>query len=79
VQNHAFWIGYYEALKAAGHPVGRGAIEKGVDLLIHRRFKGMGWKRANADRSVALRVLELHGDWDPIGRQPWLPVYPPVI
>jgi hypothetical protein len=66
-KNNILWIGCYEELKAQGYPVGSGAIEKGVDLVINRRFKGrrgMRWKRANADRIVALRVLELNGDWD---------------
>jgi hypothetical protein len=67
VRNNAPWIGCYEELKAAGYPVGSGAIEKGVDLVINRRFKGrkgMRWKRANAEKIVALPVLELNGDWD---------------
>jgi hypothetical protein len=43
-----------------------GPMEKGVDLVISRRFKarGMSWYRAGATHLLALRLLRLNGTWD---------------
>ncbi len=38
-----------------------------VDIVINRRLKcrrAMRWRRANADRVVALRTLMLNNDWN---------------
>jgi hypothetical protein len=57
----------YAARRAAGQPIGSGGVEKGVDIMVNRRFKGrrgMRWWRARADGLLALRVAELNGEWD---------------
>ena len=67
VRNNTDWIGDYDRLRSEGYPVGSGAVEKAVDIVINRRLKGrrgMSWKRACADEVVALRVLTLNNDWD---------------
>ena len=67
VSNNADWIGDYDRLRSEGYPVGSGAVEKAVDIVINRRLKGrrgMSWKRVCADQVVALRVLTLNNDWD---------------
>lgn len=67
LKNNASWIVDYESMKEEGYPVGSGAVEKGVDVVINRRFKGkrgMRWHRANADAIVSLRVIELNDQWD---------------
>ena len=40
---------------------GSGAVEKHIDLVICRRFKGLGmrWSRAGANRLLKLRLIEL--------------------
>lgn len=53
------WIVDAEMLLAQGEIVGSGAIEKGVDLVLNRRFRGrrgMGWGRAKANAIVTLRT-----------------------
>ena len=55
------------ARRAAGLPIGSGGVEKSVDIVVNRRFKGkrgMKWWRARADEVLALRVAELNGEWD---------------
>ena len=67
VSNNADWIGDYDRLRSEGYPVGSGAVEKAVDIVINRRLKGrrgMSWKRVCADQVAALRVLTLNNDWD---------------
>ena len=67
VSNNADWIGDYDWLRSEGYPVGSGAVEKAVDIVINRRLKGrrgMRWKRACADEVAALRVLTLNNDWN---------------
>ena len=57
--NQREWIVAAEMLLAQGEIVGSGAIEKGVDLVLNRRFKGrrgMRWWRANANAIVTLRT-----------------------
>ena len=57
--NQREWIVAAEMLLAQGEIVGSGAIEKGVDLVLNRRFKGrqgMRWWRANANAIVSLRT-----------------------
>jgi len=43
-----------------------GPMEKGVDLVIARRFKarGMSWFRTGATALMHLRLLRLNGTWD---------------
>lgn len=55
----------YAARRAAGLPIGSGGIEKGVDIVVNRRFKGkrgMAWGRARAEGVLALRVAELNDE-----------------
>jgi hypothetical protein len=57
--NQREWIVDAEMLLAQGEIVGSGAIEKGVDLVLNRRFKGRRgkrWWRANANAIVTLRT-----------------------
>ncbi len=70
IRNNREAIPDYVKLKEEGYPVGSGAMEKQVDLIINRRMKGkqgMTWTRDGADSIAALRVLRLNGDW----RQYW--------
>jgi hypothetical protein len=56
----------YAARRAAGLPIGSGGVEKGVDVVVNRRFKGkrgMKWGRARAQGVLALRVAELNDEW----------------
>lgn len=64
--NHAAYIPDYAARRAAGVPIGSGGVEKGVDVVVNRRFKGkrgMKWRRARAEGVLALRVAELNDEW----------------
>jgi hypothetical protein len=57
------WICDADALHAQGEGVGSGAIEKGVELVINRRFKGkrgMRWGRQAATAIVTLRTRILN-------------------
>jgi hypothetical protein len=56
----------YAARREAGLPIGSGGVEKGVDVVVNRRFKGkrgMKWGRARAESVLALRVAELNDEW----------------
>ena len=62
--NHAAHIPDYAARRAAGLPIGSGGVEKGVDVVVNRRFKGKrgmtvgprpGRRRAGAARRRAQR------------------------
>jgi hypothetical protein len=64
--NQASRIPDYAARRAAGLPIGSGGVEKGVDVVVNRRFKGkrgMKWGRARAEGVLALRVAELNDEW----------------
>lgn len=66
IRNNREAIPDYVKLSEEGYPVGSGAVEKQVDLVINRRMKGkrgMRWTRAGADALGVLRVLWLNGDW----------------
>jgi Uncharacterised protein family (UPF0236) len=55
------------ARRAAGQPIGRGGIEKGVDVVVNRRCKGKRgrkWWRDRADGVPARRVAERNGEWE---------------
>jgi len=45
---------------------GSGCVEKGVDLIVSRRFKGLGrtWFRPGALGMLKLRMLRFNGRWD---------------
>ncbi len=70
VRNNQAAIPCYAEMKEQGYPIGSGAMEKQVDLVLNRRMKGkrgMSWTRDGADRIAALRALRLNRDW----RQHW--------
>jgi hypothetical protein len=60
------WLGNYKAWQEAGYPIGSGAVERGVEIVINRRLAGRWrrWRRANADAVLALRVEDLNTAWD---------------
>jgi Uncharacterised protein family (UPF0236) len=63
---HAPHLPDYAARRAAGLPIGSGGVEKGVDVVVNRRFKGkrgMKWGRDRAEGVLALRVAELNDEW----------------
>ncbi len=67
IRNNREAIPCYVKLREEGYPVGSGAVEKQVDLVINRRMKGkrgMTWTRDGADALGALRALWLNGDWE---------------
>ena len=67
LREHAPHIPDYAARRAAGQPVGSGAIEKGVNVVVNRRCKGqrgMRWQRRHAEGVVALRVALRNQEWD---------------
>ncbi|MGB4592839.1 MAG: hypothetical protein WBI63_03565 [Coriobacteriia bacterium] len=45
---------------------GSGSVEKGVDLIVSRRFEGLGrtWFRPGALGMLKLRMLRFNGQWD---------------
>jgi hypothetical protein len=45
---------------------GSGCVEKGVDLIVSRRFKGLGrtWFRPGALGMLKLRMLRFNGQWE---------------
>ncbi|MGB4581860.1 MAG: hypothetical protein WBI91_08360 [Coriobacteriia bacterium] len=46
--------------------LGSGCVEKGVDLIVSRRFKGLGrtWFKPGALGMLKLRMLRFNGQWD---------------
>lgn len=60
------WLGDYQTWQQQGYPIGSGAVEREVDVVINRRLakRGMRWKRDNADAIMALRVDALNDAWD---------------
>jgi hypothetical protein len=57
---------WYPQARAEGIDIGTGAIEKGGDVVICRRFKlrGMRWSRAGAEKVLQYRLLVLNNEWD---------------
>jgi hypothetical protein len=58
----------YAARRTAGLPIGSGAVEKAVDVLVNRRCKGrrgMRWWRERANGVIALRMTWLNDEWPP--------------
>ncbi len=49
----------YAQFRAAGYPIGRGAVESANKLVVEARLKGSGmhWARANVNPMVALRAV----------------------
>jgi hypothetical protein len=63
--NQRDWIVDADALQADGEVVGSGAVEKAVDIVLNRRFKGrrgMRWGRSNADAITVLRTRILNNE-----------------
>jgi hypothetical protein len=46
--------------------IGTGAIEKGGDVVLCRRFKlrGMRWSRTGAEKVLQYCLLVLNNEWD---------------
>jgi hypothetical protein len=57
---------WYPQAQAEGIDIGTGAIEKGGDLVICRRFKlrGMRWSRPGAEAVLQYRLLVLNNEWE---------------
>lgn len=51
----------YEQYRVAGYPIGSGAVESGINGVVHHRMKrqGQGWARANVNPMLAA-LSELH-------------------
>jgi hypothetical protein len=63
LRNQRAWIVDAESLQADGEVVGSGAVEKAVDVVLNRRFKGrrgMRWWQSNADAITVLRTRILN-------------------
>lgn len=73
VQNNAEGIRNWDR---AGFLGSSGAIEKGVDVTICRRFKGRGmsWFTPGLSGLLALKLLKLNGEWDHYWKSRGLPV-----
>jgi hypothetical protein len=57
----------YQTYRAAGYPIGSGAVESAVSHVVQQRMKrvGMRWRAAGADTMLALRSLyRSTGAWD---------------
>jgi hypothetical protein len=55
----------YPAFRAAGLPIGSGAVESACKLVVEARLKGSGmhWARANVSPMVALRTIACADRW----------------
>ena len=62
VENNRGGIANYRIVPMASS----GPMEKGVDLVVARRFKlrGMSWLRRGVSHLLRLRLLRLNGTWD---------------
>lgn len=58
----------YWDYEAAGFPIGSGAVESAVDLVIEERLRERGrrWQLENADRMLCLRAAMLSGELRPL-------------
>jgi hypothetical protein len=56
----------YAVFRAAGYPIGSGAVESANKLVVEARLKGSGmrWARANVNPLVALRSVLCSERWD---------------
>lgn len=58
---------HYHQYRVAGYPIGSGAVESAVNIVVHHRLKrqGRGWQRDNAQAMLAA-LSEYHSqrfDW----------------
>lgn len=55
----------YAAFRAAGYPIGSGAVESANKLVVEARLKGAGmhWAREHVDSMVALRTVVCADRW----------------
>ena len=62
----------YAGARAAGLPIGSGAVESGHRHVIKQRLKRAGawWKEPNAEARPGLRVARANHLWDPYWTQP---------
>ncbi len=53
----------YHQYRIAGYPIGSGAVESGINNVVHHRMKrqGRGWRRENVNPMLAA-LSELHSD-----------------
>jgi hypothetical protein len=63
----------YAQFRAAGYPIGSGAVESANKLVVEARLKGSGmhWARANVNPMVALRALACSDRWAEGWTQIW--------
>jgi hypothetical protein len=63
LEEHREHMRYWE-YEAAGLPIGSGAVESAVDLVIEERLRERGrrWRLENADRMMCLRAMVLSGE-----------------
>jgi hypothetical protein len=56
----------YPSLRAAGWPIGTGAVESANKLVVEERMKGPGmhWGEAHVNPMLALRNAQCSGRWD---------------
>lgn len=56
----------YPVFRAAGWPIGSGAVESGNKLVVEARLKGSGmhWARAHVDPMLALRNIVCNDRWE---------------
>ena len=70
LDNHSNYLDYQGA-RAAGLPIGSGAIESAHRYVMQIRLKiaGAWWKVENLEKMLALRVLRANGGWDDYWRE----------
>jgi hypothetical protein len=63
----------YAEFRAAGYPIGSGAVESANKLVVEARLKGSGmhWARTNVNPLVALRALACSDRWAEGWTQIW--------
>ncbi len=68
------WLGNYAAWQQAGYPIGSGAVEREVAVVINGRMKGRGmrWTRDGADALLAVRIDACNDAWEQRPPPPWL-------
>ena len=56
----------YKSAQAAGLPIGSGEVESSHRYIIQIRLKisGAWWKKENAEKMLALRVMRANNDWE---------------
>lgn len=63
----------YAQFRAAGYPIGSGAVESANKLVVEARLKGSGmhWARANVNPMVALRAAACSDRWPETWARLW--------